>query len=414
MDTPSDRQGVPLLKTKLYIPPVRPRERVVPRPRLIEQLSESLGSGHKLTLVSAPAGFGKTTLLGEWVQHIGRPAAWLSLDSGDDDVGRFWRYVIAALQTVEGRTGEAAQAMLQGMQSQQLVPSALLAALINDIASLSTPFVLVLDDYHAIVELAVHESVGFLLEHQPPHMHLVMATREDPPLPLSRLRARGQMTELRASDLRFTQAEAAHFLNRAMKLDLSPEDVAALENRTEGWIVGLQMAALSMRGRKDASEFVRTFSGSHRFILDYLVEEVLDRQPAAVQDFLLKTSILEQMTGSLCDYVTGGRDSQAVLTQLEQANLFLVPLDDARRWRFMRHLLSLREAFPAETWERVTRHASFHLHTASPWRALDVRVRQRCAALRARGVGPGDVVALCAREGLAAAELLHAAAGVVH
>ena len=338
-----------LLRTKLYIPPVRPdpstvseaalRTRLVSRPRLIERLNAGLD--RRLTLISAPAGFGKTTLLSEWVAGCGRlqpkvRIAWVSLDKGDNDPTLFWAYFIAALQTVHPDVGAAVVAALQspGVAGATTPPpiEPLLTGLINEIAEIPDPLALVLDDFHVITEQQVHEGVIILLDNMPPQMHLILSSRADPPWPLARLRARREITELRANDLRFTSQEAATFLNEVMKLDLSPEDVAVLEDRTEGWIAGLQMAALSMRGREDVSGFIRAFSGSHRFILDYLVEEVLDRQSPAIQEFLLKTSILEQMTAPLCDAVTDSADSQTILTHLEQASLFLVPLDDERRW----------------------------------------------------------------------------------
>jgi LuxR family maltose regulon positive regulatory protein len=316
----------PLLTTKLYVPPVRPK--LVHRPRLIERLNEGLD--RKLALVSAPAGFGKTTLLSEWVAGTDRPVAWVSLDKGDDDLTRFWAYLITALQSVQPNLGETALAALRSRQPPLIEP--LLTGLINEIVTLSPPFVLVLDDVHVIANQQIHDGLTFLLDNLPPQMHLVLSSRSDPPWPLARLRARGEMTELRASDLRFSEQEAAAFLNEVMNLDLSAEDVAALEDRTEGWIVGLQMAALSMRGRKDGSALIAALTGTHRFILDYLVEEVLDQQSPAVQEFLLHTSILERLTAPLCNALTDGRNSRAILTQLEQANLFLVPLDDERRW----------------------------------------------------------------------------------
>jgi LuxR family maltose regulon positive regulatory protein len=316
----------PLLTTKLYIPPARPDW--VPRPRLIERLDGGLH--RKLTLVSAPAGFGKTSLLSEWTQQRACPVAWVSLDAGDSDPARFWAYVVAAVQTIHPGVGEATLAALQSPQRPPIEP--LLTGLINDVARLPDPLVLVLDDFHVVTGQPVSQGITFLLDNLPPQMHVILSSRADPPWPLARLRARREMTELRTRDLRFTSAETASFLNDVMGLDLSPEDVAALEARTEGWIVGLQMAALSMRGRRDASGFIKALSGSHRFILDYLVEEVLERQARDVQDFLLNTSILERLTAPLCNAVTGAEDSQAILAQLEGANLFLVPLDDERRW----------------------------------------------------------------------------------
>ncbi len=328
MDMLVSRPGASLLKTKLYIPPIRPE--YVPRPHLVEQLNRGLY--RKLTLISAPAGFGKTTLLSEWVRCLKRPVAWLSFDSSDSDVSCFWRYVVAALQTVSSDIGEAAQATLDGLQSQQLLSDALVTELVNDITALSISFVLVLDDYHTIGDLAVHESVAFLLEHQPPQMHLVVSTREDPPLPLSRLRARGQMTELRASDLRFSQAETTAFLNHSMRLGLTLEEIAVLETRTEGWVTGLQLAALSLQEQVGRSEFIRAFAGDDRHVMDYLVDEILSQQPEPIQRFLLHTSILEQLCGPLCDAVTQRGDSQAVLNHLERANLFVIPLDNRRYW----------------------------------------------------------------------------------
>jgi len=357
----------PLLKTKLYIPPVRPdpstglRTRLVPRPRLIERLN--VGLHRRLTLISAPAGFGKTTLLSEWIHTVGahRDAplhvAWLSLDEGDNDPARFWVYFIAALQTIHESIGESVLAALQS--TQPLPIETLLTGLINEIAEIPDSFAFALDDYHVIEAQPVHSALTFLLDHLPPQMHLVIATRADPPLPLARLRARNQLTELRAVDLRFTPGEAAAFLNDVMGLRLSTENIAALDACTEGWIAGLQMAALSMRGRKDVTAFIKAFSGSHRFVLDYLVEEVLDRQSSDTQEFLLKTSILERMTAPLCDAILDIRywrleidrntqppisniqsSSQQILEQLEAANLFIVPLDDERRWYRYHHLFA--------------------------------------------------------------------------
>ena len=359
--------ATPLLTTKLYIPPVRPE--LVPRPRLTERLNAGLQ--RKLTLVSAPAGFGKTTLLSEWMHSRGEvtsplPVAWVSLDKGDNDPARFWAYFVAALQTIPSLSAAAVgQSVLVTLQTPQSSPiESLLTGLINEIAETQDPpsagslrrslsraqprgsgqaghgFALVLDDFHLITEQQIHDGLTFLVDNLPPQMHLILSSRADPPWPLARLRARGEMTELRTGDLRFAPEEAAAFLNDVMGLNISPEDVTALEARTEGWIAGLQMAALSMRGRKDVSGFIKAFSGSHRFILDYLVEEVLDRQSSDIQEFLLKTSILERMTAPLCDAMTGRDDSQPILAQLEQANLFLVALDDERRWYRYHHLFA--------------------------------------------------------------------------
>jgi len=366
---------IPILATKLYIPPLRAG--VVPRARLIERLNEGLAKGCKLTLISAPAGFGKTTLASEWIASFAkqneRQVAWLSLDEGDSDPVRFIAYLVAALQTILAGIGEG---LLAALQSPQPPPTeSLLTALLNEIAAsgtgaakgaatfggaaTSTNFILVLDDYHEIVSqaanastdfdasISVDRALTFLLEHLPPQMHLVIASREDPHLPLARLRARGQLTELRAVDLRFTSSEAAEFLNQVMGLSLSTQDVAALETRTEGWIAGLQLAALSMQNRQDTASFIQSFTGSHRFVLDYLVEEVLQRQPEHIRNFLLQTSILNRLCGSLCNAVcsygttvTDQEDGRVVLETLERGNLFVIPLDDERRWYRYHHLFA--------------------------------------------------------------------------
>jgi len=328
----------PILATKLYIPPVRRRS--VPRPRLVERLNEGLAAGHRLTLVSAPAGFGKTTLVGEWLAGCGRPAAWLSLDAGDSDPSRFLTYLIAALQTVAAGIGNGVLALLQSPQPPPLEST--LTALLNDVTTIPGDFVLVLDDYHVLDARPVDDALAFLVEHLPPQVHLVIATREDPALPLARLRARSQLTELRAADLRFTPSEAADFLNQVMDLDLSAEEVAALETRTEGWIAGLQLAAISMQGREDVAGFISSFAGSNRFVLDYLLEEVLQRQPERVQTFLLRTSILDRLCGPLCDAVLldASASSRETLLYLERANLFIVPLDNERRWYRYHHLFA--------------------------------------------------------------------------
>ena len=328
----------PILATKLYVPPSR--RRVVLRPRLVERLDEGLAAGHRLTLLSAPAGFGKTTLVSDWVAGCRRPVAWLSLDAGDSDPGRFLTYLVAALQTVAPGIGQGVLAVLQSPQPPP--PESTLTALLNDVAAIPGDLVLVLDDYHVLDARPVDEAMAFLVEHLPPRLHLVIATREDPALPLARLRARGQLTELRAADLRFTPSEAAAFLNDVMGLDLSAEEIGALEGRTEGWIAGLQLAAISLQGRDDAAGFIASFAGSHHFVLDYLVEEVLGRQPETVQAFLLRTSILDRLCGPLCDAVLSDTtaSSQETLEHLERANLFIVPLDDERRWYRYHHLFA--------------------------------------------------------------------------
>jgi LuxR family maltose regulon positive regulatory protein len=326
----------PILATKLYIP--HPRPNVVSRPRLLERLNEGLH--HKLTLVSAPAGFGKTTLVSEWIEGIERPIAWLSLDEGDSDPARFLTYIVAALQTIEPAIGEGVLRALQS--SQPSPPEATLTALLNDLTTIRDPFALVLDDYHVIDAKPVDQALTFLLDHLPPQMHMVIATREDPHLPLARLRARGHLTELRAVDLRFTASEAAEFLNKVMGLSLSEEDITQLSVRTEGWIAGLQLAALSMQGHRDVPGFVRAFAGDHRYIVDYLVEEVLESQPEPIRSFLLQTCILDRLCGPLCDAVTGQErgTGSARLEALERGNLFVVPLDDKRHWYRYHHLFA--------------------------------------------------------------------------
>ena len=315
-----------LLTTKLYIPPSRPN--LVSRPRLTERLNGAMAC--RLALVSAPAGFGKTTLVTEWLGNVGQPATWLSLDEADNDPARFFTYLVAALQEVDPNIGQAAQAMLQAPQPPS--PESLLTSLINDIAATPRPFILVLDDYHLIHTLAIHQQLGFLLEHQPPQMHTVIATREDPSLPLSRLRARGQMMEIRRAELQFTAKETADFLRRTMRRELSQADIDSLQERTEGWAAGLQLVVLSMRGSGDVNGLIQSFTGSHRYILDYLIEEVFQQQPRGVQDFLLKTSILDRFTAPLCNAVTGRNDCRDLLFALEGANLFLFLLDPSRQW----------------------------------------------------------------------------------
>jgi LuxR family maltose regulon positive regulatory protein len=302
----------------------------VARSRLSERLSR--GAESALTLVSAPAGFGKTTLLAEWLAVVaagGRSVAWLSLDQRDNDPALFWTYVVAALNT--GAPGDGAGA-LSHLQPPQPPNEAGLVALLNDLDAISNDVVLVLDDYHVIDARDVQDGMAFLLEHLPPQIHLVIASRTDPPLPLARLRGRGELAEIRAADLRFTPSEAAAYLNEVMGLVLTAADVAALEGRTEGWIAALQLAALSMQGREDTAAFIDGFAGDDRYIVDFLAEEVLQRQPEHVQHFLLQTSILDRLSGPLCDAVTGQDGGKAKLTALERGNLFLVPLDDRRQW----------------------------------------------------------------------------------
>jgi len=343
--------STPLLTTKLYIPAVRPEW--VARPHLVERLNAGLGASttdftHRLTLVSAPAGSGKTSLITAWLSDF-RSAnpdfrlGWLSLDGGDNDPHRFFAHLVASLRTVDPQFGQEALRLLERAQSPPV--ESLVTSLINSIARTSSPVILVLDDYHAITELVVHETVGFLLDRQPPHMHLVITARHDPPLPLSRLRGRGQMTEIRQSDLRFIPEEATAFLNQSMGLQLTPSEVGALEERTEGWITGLQLAALSMQGRDAAAitRFIVAFSGRYHFILDYLTDEVLKRQTPPIQTFLLQTAILDRLCGSLCDAILDNTDlppSKEMLEQIEAANLFTVPLDDEREWYRYHHLFA--------------------------------------------------------------------------
>jgi LuxR family maltose regulon positive regulatory protein len=320
--------AVPLLATKLHIPPPRPD--LVPRPRLHQRLSEGLRPGHRLTLISAPAGFGKTTLLSAWAQSLQQPVSWLSLDEADDERYRFLTYLVAALQKTDDAVGQAMQDLWEAPE--RLPIDGLMTGLINSIAAAPTPIVLILDDYQAIGQPEIHDVVTFLLDHCPPQMHLIIASREDPPLPLSRLRARGQIMEIREHDLRFTRQESLVFLNQVMELRLSAHQVSILETRTEGWIAGLQLAALSMRDREDTEGFVRSLTGTHRHILDYLTDEVLERQPEQVRTFLLYTSILDRLTGSLCNALTGEENGQDTLELLDSVNLFIIPLDDERHW----------------------------------------------------------------------------------
>jgi len=364
----------PLLTTKLYIPP--PRADIVSRPRLIERLNDGLH--RKLTLISAPAGFGKTTLLSEWASQrvsesaSGRTATWLSIDEGDNDPAHFLAYLIAALQTIEENIGRDALGALQSptvrSKTATLPLEEILTGLVNQVNAVPEDLVLILDDYYLITAQPIHDMVAFLLDHLPGNMHLLIATRADPPLALARLRGRGQLTELRQSDLRFTLDEATEFLNTCMGLGLSPDDIAALASRTEGWIAGLQMAAIAVQSpaptyrRDDVSSFIQAFTGSDRYVLDYLVEEVLQRQPNSIQAFLLQTSILDRLTGPLCDAVVGNEeisksanrqigksadlqvgeiaDSQAMLEYLERNNLFVVPLDNERQWYRYHHLFA--------------------------------------------------------------------------
>ena len=317
-----------LLHTKLYIPPA-PRTQVS-RPHLVQRLDAIRDPRCRLALVAAPPGFGKSTLLSEWVAQTGIDAAWLSLDEADNDGVRFWDYVIAALQTLYSGLGE--EFLTLSHEPNPLPVETRLTLLINEIGAERKPFVLILDDYHSIVSEPIHQALTFLLERMPSPMHLIIASRTDPPLPLSRLRARNQLVELRGADLRFNTQETACFLARMTGLKLSVQESAELEARTEGWAAGLQLAALALQGRVDSAEFLKTFTGDHRYILDYLADEVLDRQPESMRQFLLHTSILHRLHGPLCEAVTGQANGQARLERLERDNLFLVALDGQRRW----------------------------------------------------------------------------------
>jgi LuxR family maltose regulon positive regulatory protein len=433
-----DLQPNPLLRTKLYVPPARPG--LLHRPRLLERLDEGLHLGRKLTLLSAPPGFGKTTLLSFWIYDlrfttgdstIQSRVAWVSLDEGDNDLARFLAYLVAALQTLDPNIG---QGWLGALQSPQPPPvEALLTDLLNDLAALPAGggtgrYLLVLDDYHVLRAPPIHRAVTFLLEHLPPQMHLVIASRSDPPLPLALLRGRGQLTELRSTDLRFTADEATAFLNEIMGLALAAEDIAALEARTEGWITGLQLAGLSLRGAEadHIPQFVQEFAGSHRFVLDYLAEEVLAQQPPDVQAFLLQTSILERLSGPLCDEVVGNQeirkskgagsltprfpDSQAFLEHLEAANLFLVPLDEQRRWyRYHRLFADLLRARLSSAGEALGCAPAPELHRrASRWfeahNLADEAIRHALAAgdtARAADLVEGQGLSLLMRGELA-------------
>ncbi|MBI1280092.1 MAG: AAA family ATPase [Anaerolineaceae bacterium] len=323
-----------ILATKLYKPVLRHGS--ILRPRLINRLNT--GFHGKLTLISAPAGFGKTTLITEWISSGDHATAWLSLDESDSAPVRFLNYFVAALETIAPQIGARVSNALRSPQPPPI--DSLLTQLLNAIATIPVNFVLVLDDYHVIDSTEIDSALSFLIDNLPSQMHLIISTREDPPLPLARLRARGQLTELRAAELRFTSHEATAFLNQTMGLALSSEAVEALEHRTEGWIVGLQLAALSMQGQPDAHQFIQSFTSSHHFVLDYLIEEVLNHQPPYIHDFLLKTAILQQLCGSLCDAILQDASPSGVntLERIRQANLFLIPLDNERQWYRYHHL----------------------------------------------------------------------------
>jgi len=381
--------ALPLLQTKLYTPPLRPK--LVQRAHLLARLHG--GTRQRLTLVSAPAGFGKTTLVSAWASQAEHPVAWLSLADDDNDPFHYFTYLIAALQTCHPGLGETVLTLIAEPQPPPL--NVLLTLLLNELSAHQTPLTLVLDDYHLITAQPLHEAMTFFINHLPPHLHLVIATRLDPPLPLARWRVRNQLTEIRAAELRFLPAEATNFLNDVMGLRLTAAQIATLETRTEGWIAGLQLAALALQGtlalqgapslpgRDDVASFLQAFSGSHRHVLSYLVEEVLNRCPADMLDFLLQTAILDRFSAPLCATVTGRSDSQQLLEQIEQANLFLTPLDNARQWYRYHPLFTdvLRQQLP----QRFSAAAVADLHRrASIWykeaELLDEAIQHALAA----------------------------------
>ncbi len=374
-----------LLTTKLHIPSLRPN--LVSRSHLVARLDEGLEQGQRLSLLCAPAGYGKTTLAVDWLSRSGRPACWVSLDAQDNDPVRFWQYVVAALQTTHG-----GQTILPQFQSGAPVvaPTALqplLIELLNDISTQAQPVTLVLDDYQVIVGEAIHTGMAFLLDHLPADMHVAILTRVDPPLPLARWRARNQLTEIRGADLRFTSEEATRFLTAAMGLTLSDDQASALTARTEGWIAGLQLAALALQSQASSDraatrDFIARFAGTQQHILDYLVEDVLLAQPKQVQLFLMQTSILDRMTGALCEAVTSQARAAEMLTYLDKANLFLIPLDSERRWYRYHHLFAellrarLAAQFPTLA-PALHQHAAQWFEQAGLW---DEAVGQFCSA----------------------------------
>jgi LuxR family maltose regulon positive regulatory protein len=377
----------PLLETKLHVPTAR--RGLLPRPRLSERLDR--GAESALTLISAPAGFGKTTLLAEWLSTVPadpRSVAWLSIDQRDNDPALFWTYVVTALHAAEPGVGAGALALLQSAQPST---EAVVSSLLNDLSGLAHDVVLVLDDYHLVEARDVQDGMAFLLEHLPRRAHLVIATRADPALPLARLRARAELVEVRVADLRFTRDEAAAYLEHGMGLELTSGDVTTLERRTEGWIAALQLAALSLQGRDDAASFIEGFAGDDRYIVDYLAEEVLQRQSEQVRSFLLQTSVLSRLSGDLCDAVTGRVGGRATLEALDRANLFLVPLDGRRRWYRYHHLFAdvlrarLREEEPERLRELHRRASEWCERNGEPaeavQHALDAEDFERAATL---------------------------------
>ncbi len=325
-----------ILSTKFFIPS-SPSD-VIYRPYLIDHLNAGLQAGHLLTLVSAPAGYGKTTLIAEWISKTKDQVAWLSLEEQDNKPQRFWTYFISALQTVSGSIGQKPLKLLE--YAHETDPQNFLTELINDLAAIEYKVIIVLDDYHLISNQEIHLGLTFLFDHAPPSLHIMIATRADPPLPISRLRVRGKLTEFRAADLRFTNDETSEFLNDLMNLGLNKSDIKALEKRTEGWIAGLKLAALSMQGLANTHTFIQAFTGNQQYVLEYLVDEVLQRQPEPLQRFLIETSILQRLCAPLCDAVTGLSDSINVLTDLNHRNLFVIPLDGEQYWYRYHHLFA--------------------------------------------------------------------------
>ncbi|HSN42837.1 MAG TPA: helix-turn-helix transcriptional regulator, partial [Propionibacteriaceae bacterium] len=325
-----------LMATKMHVPKLRPG--LVARPRLLRLMLP--GSAARVTLVSAPPGFGKTTLLADWVHSADagvRCVAWLSLDQSDDDPVLFWSYLFAALEAVVPIVSPIGRELAA---SGQVPTEQLVTALVNELAAAPGDVWLVLDDLHLVTNREVHHGLTFLVEHLPPHVHVVLGTRVDPDLPLSRWRVRGDLVEIRAADLRFTSDETAEYLRTATGLNLTAADVTTLGTRTEGWIAALQLAALSLRGRADASRFIERFAGDDRYIVDYLMDEVLAHQSDDVREFLLLTAFLDRLTGELCDAVTELDNGSRMLTSLERANLFVVPLDDQLTWFRYHHLFA--------------------------------------------------------------------------
>ena len=333
-----------LLNTKLNVPPVRPSH--VQRVELIRKLDKL--REYKLALIVASAGYGKTALVSEWIAQSPMSVVWFSIDAGDNDSVRFWDYVIAAIQTVYPDTGEQTLTLLH--EPMPLPVETILSTLINELSALPDLLTVVLDDYHVIESPTIHEGLAFLVEHMPAQIRLIMTTRADPPLPLARMRVHSQLLELRSTDLRFTPPQIATFFTDVMGLTLTTDEVKALDTRVEGWIAGLQLAGLALQGKSDPAEFIASFAGDHHYVLDYLGDEILDRLPDAMQQFLLQTSILERLNADLCDTVTGAAESRSALEYLERNHFFVVALDDKRQWYryhrlfadFLHHRLGLK------------------------------------------------------------------------